>query len=196
MNLSATAVILLAAGQSSRMGSPKQLLPFQNSTLIEVVTDRLLSLSPVPLLVVLGANQEQIAPLLENRPVFTLFNPHWESGMASSIRTGITHIQDNFPQTDRVMVCLVDQPLILPKHYQQLLATSIQFPGKVIAAKYRGQPGVPMLFPKPFYSVLEHVQKDTGAKHWIRSHPESVVTVELPEAAFDWDTREDILRNL
>lgn len=137
--------IVLAAGQSTRMGEQnKLLLPFRGTTLIEHMVD-VVTRSPVgETLVVLGHEAERVRPLLAGRPVRVVDNADYAEGQASSIRAGLAQVS---PGARGVMVCLTDQPLLEPADLERLIAA---FEGardrSIVVPLHRGQRGNPVLF--------------------------------------------------
>lgn len=190
------------------MGHPKQLLNYQGKPLIEVVTGRM-SQTGHPVTVVLGAYQEQIlartnlpdrrikppgdlnersaGPLVE-----TIFNSEWEQGISSSIRSAVSYLESHYPQTDHILFCLGDQPHLLTEHFEQLIQRSSEYPDKIVASHYDGRVGAPMIFPAKYFTQLKDLSGDQGAGKWVRKIPDEVISVDLPEAAIDWDRPGDI----
>ena len=113
-------VLLLAAGGSSRMGRPKQLLPWRNQTLIEHQIE-ILQDTGNPINVVIGSNSDLVIPLIEKYPVNIFINTEWESGMGSSISLGINQIIQKFPNAKGVLIALLDQPLIATAFFKKIL---------------------------------------------------------------------------
>ncbi|MCB9234629.1 MAG: nucleotidyltransferase family protein [Bacteroidia bacterium] len=190
--MSQTAVLLLAAGGSQRMGSPKQLLKYQGNELIRLAVEALLDCEKINLITVLGAHFEEISPSIQNYPTQILRNPNWQAGLSSSIRLGLDWILQNLPETQQILITLADQPLIKSTHYQQILQKATEFPEKIVAAHYLEQPGVPVLFPQKYFGLLQQLKGDQGAGKVIRQMENELVWVEIPEAATDWDSPADI----
>lgn len=187
------AIVLLAAGSSSRMGSPKQLIDFQGKKLIQIVLERLLACRCFPTIAVLGANARNIAPYCEYHGLSVIQNPNWQTGMASSIRCGLEFVETMFPDVAHIMLALVDQPMVEAEHYHALVEASERSPDKVIAAYYAGQPGAPMVFPRRHFAMLSRLTGDRGAGAAVRGMDAGEVElVPLPEAAVDWDFWKDV----
>ena len=113
-------VLLLAAGGSSRMGQPKQLLPWGNTTLIEHQIQTLIKTGN-PVNVVLGFNSDLIIPVIKNYKINIFINNNWENGMGSSLSLGISQIITRFPKAAGVLITLLDQPLITASYYEKML---------------------------------------------------------------------------
>lgn len=187
------AIILLAAGGSSRMGSPKQLLDFQGKKLIQIVVERLLACRCFPTVIVLGAEAQRIAPYCNYPDLNVIENPNWNTGMASSIRCGLEFVETLFPEVEQILFALADQPFVDAEHYYALLEAAVRSPDKVIAAHYAGQVGAPMVFARRHFPMLSRLSGDRGAGALVRSMDAcEVVEVPLPQAAVSWDERGDV----
>lgn len=186
-----TGILLLAAGEGRRMGRPKQLIHLEGEELIVTMVKRLLTLNAHQLTVVLGAHFPSISPLLSPYPLDIHHHHGWAEGMGSSIRAGFLHLS-SIHSPDRILLCLVDQVLLLPSHYNKLLEASDKAPSSIVAAHYQGRPGAPMVFPRPHFHLLEQARGDEGIRKRIRRQLENITLVDLPEAAYDWDRPEDL----
>jgi molybdenum cofactor cytidylyltransferase len=186
------ALVLLAAGGSTRMGEPKQLLEFQGKKLIQIVVERLLACRCFPTVVVLGAGAQEIAPFLAGYELNVIQNLNWQSGMASSIRCAVEFVETMFPDVGQMMLALVDQPYVEAEDYYALVEAAEAEPQKVVAAYYGGQAGAPMVFPRAYFPALGRLAGDQGARGIVRGlGPEAIKVVPLPQAAADWDVPED-----
>jgi CTP:molybdopterin cytidylyltransferase MocA len=188
-----TAIVLLAAGSSRRMGQPKQLLDFQGKKLIQIVVERLLACRAFPTVIVLGAQAEAIAQTLDYPDLNIIQNPNWATGMASTIACALEFLDFHFPQVDHILFALVDQPYVEAEHYYALLEKSEQFPNKIIAAQYADTIGPPMIFPRSYFLQLQRLIGDQGAANIARAALEDVVVVPMPTAAVDWDFLTDVV---
>jgi molybdenum cofactor cytidylyltransferase len=179
------AVLILAAGASKRLGTPKQLLAFQGKTLLEHAADRAFGVSP-NVFVVLGDAYEACKKLLEALPVTPLYNPDFEEGMGRSIAFGTGQLH----AFDHVLVMLCDQPMIPAEHYLALRETMLEHPRSIVASFYNGKPGVPAVFPREVFPQLEQLSGDKGAKPLLSSSSSRFVNIES-RYAMDIDTKED-----
>ena len=180
--------ILLAAGGSTRLGSPKQLLVYEGRTLLRRAAETLLAAGCRPVVVVLGAGAGKLTPELAGLDVSTVVNADWERGMGSSIRVGMTALSPG-PQTDAVLLTLCDQPLIGPSALKHLLDASHDA-HSIAAADYNGTLGVPAVFGREYFAGLVALPDAAGAKSLLQRHAGRAATVPMPEAATDIDTRE------
>ena len=153
--------ILLAAGGSSRLGKPKQLLKFQSRSLIRIDADTLTNSLCRPIVVVLGAETDRSAFEVADLPVGVCANGEWQTGMGSSIRSGLQHLLGNEPDLDAVVIALCDQPLVTAADIDSLITEFITTTSPIVAARYGGIVGVPALFSKLF---LENFSVWTATK--------------------------------
>ena len=184
-------LIILAAGKASRMGKAKQLLTYQGSSLISHAVKIGLNSTCKPVIVVLGAYAEQIKPEIDKLPVKIVENPHWKTGMSSSIRAGIAAIKESNPNLDAVIIALADQPLINETAFDRLIQSYQETQNIIIASAYDDIVGVPALFKHSLFSELINLEGDKGAKALMRKYQDEMLTVSIPEAAIDIDTPDD-----
>ncbi len=186
-------IVLLAAGGSSRMGFPKQLIEFQGKKLIQIVAERLLACRCFPTAVILGGHSREILPYLQGYELDILENLDWQSGMATSIRCAVSFVEAHYPDLTHLMFALVDQPFVEAEHYYALVEAAEKEPDKVVAAFYSGQPGAPVILPRKYFPMLMRLTGDQGARAVIRNLPaDQLLTVDMPTAMIDWDASGDI----
>jgi molybdenum cofactor cytidylyltransferase len=185
--------LILAAGGSKRFGSPKQLVIHDGETLVRRAAKAASAAGARPVVVVLGADAGQVAPELARlRHVRTVINEHWASGLASSLATGLRALMEG-AGCDGVLVMLADQPMVDAPALKKLFA-AFDPDHRAVAAAYAGTMGVPAIFGCEHVEVLMRLTGDKGAGDWLRSHPDKVTTVPLPEAQVDIDTVTDVER--
>ncbi len=180
--------IILAAGASCRLGSPKQLLEWRGRTLLDNTIESACCLLNERVIVVLGAQAEVIQETINFKEVSLVINPDWPTGIASSIRVGIDALPAN---ADGVLMLLSDQPLIGYRTMQNLLTQWQIEPSRIAASRYHDTVGVPALFPSAFFGALRSLRGDRGAKSLLLQFEEKLQKIPLPEAEIDIDTRED-----
>lgn len=189
-------ILILAAGNSSRLGSPKQLVEFEGKTLIEKTTEIALSISE-KVLIVLGGNSELILPKLERfeDTISTMINPDWQEGMGTSIRTGVEKLREN---SDLILILLSDQPFISKVLLQKMLQTYANSQNPIVSCVYNSTLGVPILFEQSVFSELQKLSGDKGAKSFLHLYKNKISTVDFPEGIIDIDTLEDVenLKNI
>ena len=180
----APAGLLLAAGAGTRFGGPKALVGFRGRTLVERGVDLLRAAGCEPVVVVVGAEAERVAALVPG----TVVAPQWQTGMGASLRTGLASL----PATvDSVVVALADQPLVTVEAVHRLLAAG----GPAAVATYGGKSRNPVVLARSTWEgVAELAVGDTGARPWLRAHPELVTEVPCDDVAspFDIDTPADL----
>ena len=186
-------IVLLAAGSSRRLGSPKQLLEFQNKTLIRRAAETAL-LIEVPTVVVLGANFDTIKTEIENLPLTIVFNEDWESGMSSSVKIGLTKLLEIAPRISAVVLLLCDQPFVSEDLIFRLIAARYESKKLIAASEYSDVVGVPAIFAREIFDELMNLRGDKGARFVIEKFAASTVKIPAPEAAFDVDLPEDVFK--
>lgn len=180
--------VILAAGKSARMGQPKQLLEWQNRTLLEHALTNASLIFKDRLLVVLGAEAELIQSAINLASAKVIVNLEWQTGMASSIRAAISALPSS---ANAVMLMLCDQPLITDAQLQSLVSAWQASPEQIIASEYQQSLGVPALFSARYFDELLLLEGDKGAKSVLLKHQTELIKIALPEAAIDIDTLAD-----
>ncbi len=181
------AVVLLAAGTSSRLGRPKQLLPYKGTTLIRERVNTVRRAFPEleQLVVVTGAGREAVLEALKGATFKEAFNASFESGMSSSVKAGLGAL---FSGTGAAFFLLADQPYVSHIHLREMVKRWRENPEKAIAAAYSEIEGVPAIFPKSYFQKLLAVEGDKGARKVLSQMGEAEKMIyHLPEAAVDID---------
>lgn len=185
-----TALIILAAGGSTRLGRPKQQLMFRGSTLLERIVQAGLDSQCNRLLLVLGANDPGLIPERVPRQVEILFNSNWKKGMASSIKVGLQQLlAENIP--DQIIITVCDQPYVDSKLINDLISQQQKTKKTIIASSYQHTLGVPALFDRSLFPELMGLTGPSGAKKIINQYPREVTPVSFPLGHIDIDTVED-----
>lgn len=188
-------LILLAAGGSSRMGRPKQLLAYEGSTLLRRATDAAIASGYAPIVVVVGAAADLAARELDGITTALLeMNPDWEGGMGTSIRAGLRRLLRERPDIAAVLIMLCDQPHVDAAHLRRLRDVHRATAKRVVASEYGGTVGPPCLFAAEFFDELLQIGDAEGAKRLIISAGNDLAKVSLPAATVDIDTPEDYER--
>jgi molybdenum cofactor cytidylyltransferase len=188
------ATIILAAGASTRMGRPKQLLPMQGqrqgqSLLRQMAETALVAGGPV--VVVLGAHQEQIQPQIRNLPVQIVANPDWSRGMGTSIGCGVNALLEQATPLKAVILLLCDQPFVSPSLLTQLREVYTLTQAPIVASVYANTCGVPALFSAHLLPELARLEPEAGAKAILQRYRAKLVTVDFPLGEIDVDTMDD-----
>ena len=188
---SSIAAIILAAGASRRMGQPKQLLPYKRQTLLCHVIRSALASECKPVIVVLGANAEQIKPTINKFPIKIVKNKNWTQGISSSINCGVTYIQEQYLDIDAVVFFTCDQPFISAELIKQLVDAYNLSKKPIVASQYGDTWGIPALFSRNFFSALIKLKGDRGAKKIINQYRDLVYVIDFPQGNIDLDTLEN-----
>jgi len=188
------AVLILAAGASTRMGVAKQLLPYKGLSLLGHVVKAALDADCGPVFAVLGANSDAIRESLNATDVRFVLNAGWASGMGSSIGAGVAAILEQIPDLAALLVLLGDQPFIDAALIRRFFETSKRESEKIIAAAYDGTLGVPAVFPGKYFGELRKLNPAKGAKPLLERHAADIELIAL-ETNPDIDTPE-VYRNL
>lgn len=184
--------VILAAGASTRMGTPKQLLPLDGQPLVIRAVTAALASPAWPVVVVLGAHAEKIRPALARLPLFVADSPAWAEGMAASIRAGVTTLRQFSRALDGALVALCDQPAFSADVIARLVATQRATGRSIVAARYHGRNGAPALFLREHFETLSHLTGEEGARTLLNGDPARVASVELPALEHDLDTPADV----
>lgn len=185
-------VVILAAGSSSRLGRPKQLVEYHNKTLLQHVIDTITPFHLNPSILVLGANSDQIRKLINPKNVTVLYNENWSEGIASSIRLGVSESMTLNESLDGILFLLSDQPFVASDLIEKLIDKYLNGNQRITACSYKGNVGVPAIFAKDFFPQLLKLTGDVGAKKIIKQNSESVETITFEHGSFDVDTEEDV----
>ena len=168
--------ILLAAGQSKRMnGENKLTKEIQGTPLIKHSVKNILASSIDELIVVLGHQKETIEKLIDkNKKIKFVFNKDFESGIASSIKTGLNNLSE---KTEAFFICLGDMPMVNPNIYNQLIKSINK--REIIVPTYKGQQGNPVLFAKSMKEKIINISGDVGAKKILALNKDKILNLEI-----------------
>ena len=183
------ALLLLAAGASTRMGRPKQLLPYHGRTLLRHAAETAVASGCTPIVLVTGALDEELLAEVADLPIQAIHNAEWETGMASSIRAGLSALADTRPAA--VLIMLTDQPLVTPELLRKLIAQQQQTQVPIVAAAYGDTVGVPAIFAQSILPELLRLQGQQGAGRLIASLGAAVGQVPFAAGLLDVDTPAD-----
>jgi molybdenum cofactor cytidylyltransferase len=186
--LSEYAIIILAAGNSSRLGEPKQLLKYRNKTLIRHITEAAIETVGSNVIAVTGSNAELIENEIQDLPVQPAHNADWQEGMASSIVTGISKLDFH---CKGAVIAVSDQPFVTATLFHDLIQSSIQNGSGIVASSYDQTMGTPVFFSSTYFPHLLRLTGAEGAKKLIRRFENDVINVPFPLGSLDIDTQED-----
>jgi len=184
-----TGCLILAAGSSTRLGEPKQLLKFDGKTLLRRAAETALSSVCHPVVVILGANAERLKKEIEDLPLEIVVNKNWANGLSASIKTGVSALRAKNP--DRIVLMLCDQLFVTSQTLNNLVEIHQKTRKPIVGCEYESTIGVPALFAREMFDELLDLQGDVGAKALFKKHAEKVAKTFASEAAFDVDIRSD-----
>lgn len=188
------ALLILAAGSSSRMGQSKQLLRVDDIPLLRRTVDTACASELGNVVVVLGAYANEHKEVLKDKAVDIVFHADWKNGMGSSLKAGAKYIEANYPQAKGILVMVCDQPFLTAGHLVKLVEAH-RVSGKPIAASsYSNTIGVPCFFDGTFISTITTLSDEEGAKKLLQVYSKDVISVDFPKGEIDLDTPEDLLK--
>lgn len=180
----------MAAGGSSRLGQPKQLVEVDGIPLVRRAALAAVEAGAERAIVVLGAESEKIQRVLDGLAgVESCTNPNWKDGLSSSLKLGVA--QADTDQVEGLLITLADQPYLSASDLKKLI-DAFDSHHRLIAASYEGVIGVPAVFGREFFGELLELTGDAGAGQWLRARRQQVTSIPLRKAAFDVDTDGDL----
>jgi molybdenum cofactor cytidylyltransferase len=185
-----TAIVILAAGGSRRLGRPKQLLSVLGEPLLRRVVRMAADVQPDHLIVVLGSSAYDCVPVIKDCGVDIVVNPFWESGLAGSIRLGVERAEGQGASS--VLLLLADQPWLNSEVIGRFLDRVNGQTDVIISARYDGILGAPMMFGSDWFPQLKNLEGDQGARNLVAKEGGRVEVIDWSEGALDLDTPEDL----
>ncbi|MBX7211462.1 MAG: nucleotidyltransferase family protein [Verrucomicrobiaceae bacterium] len=183
-----THIVILAAGSSSRLGSPKQLIDWHGQPLLRHLAQQAIA-TGAPVTVILGANAEIIRPTIADLPLTIVENDQWPEGMSSSVRLAATRID-----AGALLLMTCDQPFVTTETLRALIGARITSHHRIVASEYEGTVGVPALFDRSLFTTLCGLTGAQGAKSLICRHLFETIRLPFPAGKFDLDTPADLVR--
>lgn len=182
-------IVILAAGASTRLGQPKQLVPIAGRPALQHVVSNAVAVAGASVSVVLGAQAADMTRMLQHSSATILINRQWQEGIAASIRCGVSSLS---PGCDAVLLVLGDQVAVTTSDMRRLVSAWNGQDSVLAASVYSGQLGVPAIFPRWCFNELLELRGDQGAKAVINRNASRLAHVPMPNAALDLDTLEDV----
>jgi molybdenum cofactor cytidylyltransferase len=173
------------------MGTSKQLLDINGTTMLADAATKALAAGTKYAVVVLGAKEAEHRRALKHLSIECVANHLWIRGMGSSLKVGLAYLLKKDPTLDAVVVMVCDQPLITSKHVRALVSKHEVLQNKVVTSWYAGTMGVPTLFSKNLFEEILRLPDDHGARQVIKNHVEETTTVDFGDGAIDLDTPGD-----
>jgi molybdenum cofactor cytidylyltransferase len=186
--------IVLAAGESRRMGRPKPLLPFEGTTFLGQIISVLAASDINAITVVLGAEADQVTESVDLSDVRAVVNKDYQKGQLSSLVAAMVGIH---PQTDAILLCLVDHPFITTQVVDAIANKFAETSGRIIVPVFNSHRGHPTLFARPLFGQLLNAPEDRGARHVLYSNESEVLELETSDSGIliGIDTPEDYARH-
>ena len=190
-NVSSYGIIILAAGNSSRLGESKQLLRYNSKSLISHVAEEAVTAIGNPVIIVTGSNHELIFNEINTLPVQFVYNENWQQGMASSISTGLNALLNTHSSMSGIIIAVSDQPFVTAALFSDLIKIAQSTSKGIAASSYDDTLGTPVLFQKQYFENLLNLKGSEGAKKLLKLFREDVADVPFPLGRIDIDTKED-----
>jgi len=181
---------ILAAGPSTRFGSPKQLVRLEGGLVLHRAVANAASVAGHSVTVVLGAHAREVAPALRLSSASVVLNRDWAEGLASTIRAAV---RGTPPRCEALLLLLADQAAVSGEDLRRLFAAWRRHPVLIAAALHGGAPGLPAIFPRWAFTDLLELRGDRDPGQVLRRNVDRVVRVPMPNAGLALDTPEDLL---
>jgi molybdenum cofactor cytidylyltransferase len=187
--MSKTGIIILAAGNSSRMGEPKQLMMYKNKTFLQHIIGEAKNANLEPVICVTGYQSELITKSITGMGISIIYNERWREGMGTGIATGIRQLM--LSDVDAVILAVSDQPHVSVDLFGTMQELKDQSGKGIVASSYTGTLGTPVLFGKDYFNQLISLSGNQGAKNIVKLNLPDICSVEFEKGNIDIDTKED-----
>lgn len=184
-------IIILAAGESKRMGVPKQLLDLNGQSMLKKIVHAALDTDCYPITVVVGAHKKHVVPELQDMPVNITDNPHWKSGMAGSIKMGLVGTYIISKEVEAVIITTSDMPHISKDTFNELINAGKEEKSSIVISDYGKGKGVPALIKRELFEEILNLEGDQGARQIFNKHKDKLTTISFSGGLVDLDTKED-----
>jgi molybdenum cofactor cytidylyltransferase len=187
------AAVILAAGQSARMGQAKQLLRLGDTTVLGQTIANVRRAALDEIILVLGASAEAIRRQLPLEGLKLVINPHYEQGMATSLRAGLAAVS---PQAGAALIILADQPLVCPATLNRLADHYRRTNPQILIPTCRGTRGNPVLLDRSLFAEAMALEGDVGCRALFAQHPDTIEKLEVDDEGIllDIDNQDDYQR--
>lgn len=191
MEFTNEAIVLLAAGNSSRMGQPKQTMDIGGQTMLGHAVNCAINSQIPNVVVVLGAHLSETENLVRGLPVISVVNADWERGIGKSVKCGVCKAIERNPLLEGIMLMVCDQPKISVRHINEMGRLHIIKGPLAVVSEYRGITGLPALFDRSVFSHLLQVDDHWGINELLQKIKSEVISFPFPGGEIDLDTLED-----
>lgn len=183
--------VVLSAGESSRMGRPKALLPIDGQTFIEKIVAALKQTKVGKIIVILGHNARELQSKISHLPVEILINTDYKLGQLSSLQLAVRNLQADL-ECDGMLVHLVDHPYLAPALVEEMIRRFYETKKRIIVPKFHGKRGHPVIFSNALFDEILKAPMEEGAKAVVNAHRAETLEIETEEEgiAVDIDTPE------
>jgi molybdenum cofactor cytidylyltransferase len=189
-----TAIIILAAGSSSRLGQAKQLLLYKGKTLIRNIVDAALGATFAPIIVVTGSFADEVSLDLKGKHVELVYNQNWPQGMGSGIVSGMNKILQIIPDVENVVLAVCDQPFVTSDYLFNLYSLKNKSKKTIVSSAYAGTFGTPVLFNKKHFKALLSLKGNEGAKKLLELLKDDMISLPFEKGGLDIDTEADYIK--
>ena len=183
--------VILAAGGSTRLGQPKQLLRHRGESLVHRAARVAREAGCSPVMVVVGDEREQIAVELRTVEAHVRHHPDWRLGIGSSIRAGVAWALAHSPALEAIIIMVCDQPFVIADILKALISARAQTQKCAAACLYAGSIGVPAIFDRSLFPLLTTLPDAQGAQSILAARPGEIAHVNFPQGNIDIDTPDD-----
>lgn len=186
--------MILAAGEASRMGKAKMLLPYKDKTILEKIVEEVLALDPNMLTIVTGHYHQEISTILQAPKVMLVYNEGYQHGMSSSIQAGLTAMQQQCPDLQFLFILVADQPFLNQALLRKMIQLHTETQKGLVAANYQGIAGTPLFLSAKYFEELFQLKGDKGARAILHQYPDDLATIDFEMGELDIDTAADYER--
>jgi molybdenum cofactor cytidylyltransferase len=184
--------VILAAGESARLRTPKQMVVYRGKTLIAHAVETALASECDEVIVVVGAQADVVRKEIEQYPVRIVDNPNWKEGKSSSIRAAVKSVTEHSEIPSAILFLTCDQPYVAVGLLSNLIDRFLAEGGTPVATSYADTMGIPAVIPCRLFGKLLELENDQGAQEILRTIPGGVLTVACAQGSFDIDYLKDV----
>ena len=185
-------VLIMAAGASRRLGQPKQLVEYKGQTLIRRIVQETIAAEIGNITVITGFNHDEVEKEIHDLKVNVFYNEEWEEGLGASIRNGLKKVLNQKPDTNAILMAMVDQPFVTTSHLKKLVKAYDSSRPMIIASAYSSTFGVPVLIDSYYFEMMEELKGDEGGKKIFVNYLKNIVEIPFIEGAVDIDEKKDL----